>query len=259
MIGIGWRRNLAELISTGDEMIQCLEIVPDHFFDSGRQQLAELSGRYPVFVHGLSCSLGTPGPMDEDYLRGFKQVCEACQPLWVSEHVAFTSAGGIDLGHLNPVSPTRANLHTIAGNARELQERLELPLLLENITSSIRLEGDMPENEFLVELCRLADCRLLLDVTNLFINSRNHGFDPQRWLEFIPAELVMQLHVVGYQLDGNGRYHDSHDQPLQADLLELISLVMATHQPQAVILERDDSQARPDEILRELEALHAAA
>ncbi|MCB1221891.1 MAG: DUF692 domain-containing protein [Planctomycetales bacterium] len=259
MIGIGWRRNLAGMISIGDDRIQCLEIVPDHFLDSGRQQLAELSGRYPVFVHGLSCSLGTPGPMDEEYLRGFKQVCDACQPHWISEHVAFTRAGGIDLGHLNPLSPTRANLQTIASNAQELQERLERPLLLENITSSIRLQGDMPENEFLVELCRRADCRLLLDVTNLFINARNHGFDPQRWLELVPAELVVQLHVVGYQLDGNGRYHDSHDQPLQADLLELIGLVMESHQPEAVILERDDSQARPAEIIAELEALHAAA
>ncbi|MEZ5338299.1 MAG: DUF692 family protein [bacterium] len=257
MIGIGWRSNLAAWIRERPAGIECLEIIPDHFMDSGGSVLEQLAVDYPLCMHGLSCSLATPGPLDEEYVSSMQRVARVCRPRWASEHIAFTRAGGIDLGHLNPVPPTHANLRILVEHARELQERLELPLLLENITSSLRLEGQMPENEFIIELCRQADCGLLLDVTNLYINSRNHGFDPQTWLDLLPRGIVRQLHVVGFTVDESGRLHDSHDQALQPELLELIARVIHDFEPEAVILERDDSAARSPEIAQELEALHA--
>ncbi|MCB1216007.1 DUF692 family protein [bacterium] len=257
MIGIGWRSNLAAWIRGRPAGLECLEIIPDHFMDGGTKVLEQLTADYPLCLHGLSCSLATPGPLDGEYASSMQRIARICKPRWASEHIAFTRAGGIDLGHLNPVPPTHANLKILVEHARELQERLELPLLLENITSSLRMEGDMPENEFIAELCRQAECGLLLDVTNLFINSRNHGFDPRDWLAPLPRAMVRQLHVVGYAQDASGKLHDSHDQLMQPDLLELIAYVIRNFEPEAVILERDDSAAAGNEIAAELEALHA--
>jgi uncharacterized protein (UPF0276 family) len=256
MIGLGWRRNLAGFIRAQGASIECLEITPDHFFEQGHEQLEQLATQYPLFVHGLSCSLGTPGPLDEDYLKRFAEVVRIAQPQWVSEHIAFTRAGDIDLGHLNPLAPTRANLTIMVDHARQLSERMERPLLLENITSSLLLEGEMPETEFISELCRLADCGLLLDVTNLFINAHNHGYDAHAWLAELPSGIVRQLHVVGYHEDAEGHLHDEHGATIQPVLLELIAHVIRECSPQAIILERDDPAAPLHEIIADLEALH---
>jgi uncharacterized protein (UPF0276 family) len=131
----------------------------------------------------------------------------------------------------------------MAEHAQELAENCRKPLLLENITSHVRLAGELSETEFLNELCARAGCGLLLDVTNLFVNSRNHRFDPIQWLHEIEPERIRQLHIVGYSCR-NGRYMDDHSQDVQPELLELAGAVLA-YAPRcdAIILERDTNFA----------------
>jgi hypothetical protein len=170
----------------------------------------------------------------------FARVVSVARPMWISEHIAFTRAAGLDLGHLNPVPPTREMAGLIAGHARELAERCGRPVLLENITSHLRLEGDLSEPGFLNEICSRADCGLLLDVTNLFVNSRNHRFDPLRWLEALDLSRVVQLHLVGYSRHED-RFADSHGEPVQPELLELAAEVLRRAPVQAMVLERDEA------------------
>src|SRR5207237_818107 len=134
----------------------------------------ELSKDFSLFVHGLGMSLGTPGPLDKQRMEMFKSVVDRANPLWISEHVAFTRAGEIDLGHLNPIRASRESLQIVSDHAIELSEYCGKKLLLENITSHIQLPGEMSETDFLGMLCEKAHCGLLLDVTNLFVNSQNH-------------------------------------------------------------------------------------
>lgn len=240
MVGLGYRREMAEWIRQRPRGVDCLEITAEHFFH-GRDlaPLAALRRDFQLYVHGLGLSLGTPGPVDEGHLAQFARVVEAANPAWISEHIAFTRTAEADLGHLNPVPPTRESVRIIADHAREVAARCRKPILLENITSYLKLEGDLTETEFLNELCAQADCGLLLDVTNLYINSRNHGFDPLAWLREIEPRRIQQLHIVGYSRDG-ARYTDTHARPIQEELIALAAAVVAYAPVQSVVLERDE-------------------
>lgn len=256
-IGIGYRHPLAAWIDRGPLEVGCLEITAEHFFEGGEDRLRSLSERYPLFVHGLGLSLGTPGPLDAGTLRRFAEISRIANPMWISEHVAFTRTAEVDLGHLNPIRPSRESLAVFVDHARELAETCRKPLIVENITSHLRLEGEFSETEFLNRLCELANCGLLLDVTNLFINAKNHGFDPRKWLRDIEPRRIVQLHVVGYS-QNEGRYEDHHGAAIQDDLLELVSDVLDYAPVQAVILERDLNLENVDAIVAELRRLEAA-
>ena len=255
MTGIGYRRELAGWIASRPAGIACMEITAEHFAGGGGEKLlAALARDYSLFVHGLGLSLGTPGPLDEGRLDAFARVADIAQARWVSEHIAFTRTAEADLGHLNPVRPTREMAGIIAAHAREVAERCGKPVILENITSHVQLEGDLAETDFLNTICDRAGCGLLLDVTNLFINARNHRYDALAWLERIERGRIVQLHIVGYSFH-EGRYADGHGEPIQPELLELARAVLAHSPAQAIILERDENFPSPAGMEEELKKL----
>lgn len=259
LTGVGYRKELARWIASRPPEIGCLEITAEHFFDGGLDSLRALRRDYPLFVHGLGLSLGTPGPLDRATLDAYVRVVEAADPLYVTEHVAFTRTRDVDLGHLNPVARTPENLRILADHAREVMDRCGKPMLLENIASHLSLKGGLPEPEFLNRLCDAAGCGLLVDVTNLYVNSRNHRSDPTGWLEAIESKNIGQLHVVGYTRR-DGRWHDSHAEATQAELVDLARVILDKAPVQGVIVERDANFPAPEELaseLRELEAVHA--
>ena len=259
LIGVGWRRELARWIAARPAEIGCLEITAEHFFDGDRELLRSLRKDYPLFVHGLGLSLGTPGPLDAATLDAYARVVLDANPLYVTEHVAFTRTRDVDLVHVNPVAPTRANLRIVADHAREIMDRCGKPMLLENIASHLALKGGMPEPEFLNGICDAAGCGLLVDVCNLYVNSRNHGFDPVAWLDAVDPRHVKQIHVVGYTQRG-GRWHDAHAEPIQDELYDLARVVLDRAPVEGVIVERDENIPDPAELaaeLRGLEAVHA--
>ena len=256
-VGLGYRRPLHHWITTSGSP-ECVEITAEHFFDSGADTLEQIRRSVPVYLHGLGISLGTPGPLDKETLARFKAVSDACDPEWVSEHVSFTRAGEIDLGHLNPVPRTAGSLDVLVDHAIEFGEACGKPVILENITSHLEATGDITETSFLNELCERADCGLLLDVTNLFINARNHGFDAQAWLREIEPRRIVQLHIVGYGFDGE-RYHDHHSAIIQDELIDLLGAVLDHAAVQAIILERDERLDQVGEIESEIRRLKSVA
>ena len=205
-------------------------------------------------MHGLGLSFGTPGPLDQKRLEKFARVVSLANPDWISEHVAFTRTSEIDLGHLNPVPPTRESLKVVAEHAREVSSRCQKPIILENITSHVQLRGELSETDFLNELCDEGNCGLLLDVTNLFINSRNHNFDPLDWLHQLNPARIVQLHIVGYSIE-TGRYTDGHATDVQEELLDLARAVIEYASVKAIILERDEDFPEPHVMASELAKL----
>jgi len=256
LVGVGYRKSLSDWVAKTPLEIECLEITAEHFFDQTERVLKQAVGQYPVFVHGLGLSLATPGRPDQETLENFQRVVEVSQPEWISEHVAFTRTSEVDLGHLNPVPPSAEMLDRIAENALALSTACGKKLILENITSNLKLEGEMDEPEFLNRLCEQANVGLLLDVTNLFVNSKNHGFDPIAWLQQLRPENIVQLHIVGYSRRDN-RWFDNHAKPIQDDLLELLSAVVDFADVQAVIVERDEQIPSESEYAAELRKLKA--
>ena len=243
---------MAEWIAT--KPVSCLEITAEHFYHGEEHLLAALAQDFTLFVHGLGLSLGTPGPMDPQRLKRFARVAEIAKPTWISEHVSFTRTAEVDLGHLTPVKPTRAAAKIIADHAREVSDYCQRPIILENITSHLHLAGDLSETDFLSAVCDQAGCGLLLDVTNLFINSRNHHFDAVAWIHQLNSGVIRQMHIVGYSFE-KGRYADGHAQPTQAELLELAGEVLKHAPVEAIILERDTEFPGSAEMSLELKKL----
>jgi len=257
LTGLGYRAPLADWIHSRPPEVHCLEITAEHFFDHGEEQLEWLSECYPLYVHGLGLSLGTPGPLDADTLDKFARVASIAGAEWISEHVAFTRSDEVDLGHLNPVAPTESSLSVLVDHARELMDRCQKPLILENVTSFLRLPGQMSETEFLNRLCERSGCGLLLDVTNLLINARNHRFDELAWLRELNPENVVQLHIVGYS-EKNGVWQDYHGVAIQNDLFELLGEVVRSTAVRAIIIERDAHFPPERELAQELTRLENA-
>ncbi len=147
-------------------------------------------------------------------------------------------------------------LERISDNAIALSEACNKPLILENITSHVMMTGEMDEPSFLNQLRSRAGCGLLVDVTNLYINSKNHGFDALNWLHQLNPNAIVQLHIVGYAYR-DGRWHDSHHEPIQNDLLDLCQAVMEYAPVKAIIIERDGNFPEPQELADELRTIKA--
>lgn len=242
--GIGFRPNFRAELFLNREKVDFLEITADHYIDSTPQKLAELrllKEHFPLIPHGLSLSLGSAEGLDEIYLEKFAALVEEIQPEWCSDHICFTKSGGIDIGHLSPVPFTCEAVDVLVKNIERVKSRIKTPLILENITYTFRYpQAEMSETEFLTKVLEESDCGLLLDVTNLYINSVNHGFDWRRFLDEIPLERVVQLHFVGGHQHGNILI-DSHSQQTQAEIWEVFREVCRRTEVKGVILERDEN------------------
>ena len=238
--------------SKASRSLRNIFLVPGTF--SMKKPFGPLAKDYPTFVHGLGLSLGTPGDLCDLTLSKFARVAEIADAQWVSEHISFSKTENVDLGHLNPISFNDLSLKCMIDHAIEVSERCRRPLILENITSSLRVKSDFSETEFLNRLCDGSDCGLLLDVTNLFINSKNHHFDPEKWVHEIEPRRIKQLHVVGYS-ERNGVFHDHHSTRIQDDLMDLVRWVVDYSKVDAVTLERDNRLDETDEIQAELQRL----
>jgi uncharacterized protein (UPF0276 family) len=242
-VGLGYRApHFTELFLHRAE-VDFLEITVDHFFAVPAEkdaQLALLADHFPLIPHGLNLSLGSADGLDGEYVEEFAALVDRVRPPWWSEHLAFTRADGIEIGHLTPLPFTREAVEAVRRNVETARRSIPVPLILENITFNVRLPGaEMTEGEFLRRVVDATGCGLLLDVTNLYINSRNHGYDPRRWLDDAPLESVVQLHFVGAERHGE-RWIDSHATPVSPGIWELFEDVLARTPARGAILERDE-------------------
>ena len=255
-VGIGFREPfLSELFGCRGS-IDFLEITADHYFDpidSKADELELLAGNFPLIPHGLAMSLGSAEGLDAVYLKKYANFVQQLKPAWCSEHISFTRAGGIDIGHLTPLPKTDAVLSVLHDNIARLQDTIQTPLILENITDTIRYPAEKYDGaDFLCKLCEQNQVGLLLDVTNLFINSQNQRFDRVELLHRLPAERIVQLHFVGSHIE-EGIWVDSHSKATQSEIWELLEQVVRFAPVKGMILERDENIPHLKELTPELE------
>jgi uncharacterized protein (UPF0276 family) len=249
--GLAYRPALASWIESRPRPLEFLEINAEDFYKGGVGRLPVLAATYPLLVHGSRISLGTPGPLDRGELEWFAAIVEVARPLWISEHLGFRRTAEVDLAHVNPIPLTRDTLSLVADHCREVMERCRRRLLVENITSHLRIRGTLSEPEFLNRLCAETGCGVLLDLGSLLVNARNHAFEPRDWLRGLEPRHVVQLHVGAYAREGD-RWSDPHASRIQEDLWDLVEEVMDFAPVQAVILERDASFPPVAELEEEL-------
>jgi uncharacterized protein len=214
--GIGLRTgHYADLLEHGTR-VDWLEAISENFMVRGGRALHVLERMRrdrPLVLHGVSLSIGGSDPLDERYLRELRALCDRFEPAWVSDHLCWTSCDAHQLHDLLPL-PWREDVleHVVARVAR-VQDALGRRLVLENVSSYLAFDDGMPEWEFVAELARRADCALLLDVNNVHVSARNHGFDAGRYVDAMPAERVVQIHLAGHS-DHGTHLLDTHDAPV---------------------------------------------
>jgi uncharacterized protein (UPF0276 family) len=259
-IGIGWRPELALYVSRNDT-IGFVEIVAENISpDRAPLPLLELKERgVKVIPHGVELSLGGADRIDKNRLARLARLAERLDAPMVSEHIAFVRAGGIEAGHLLPLPRTREALDILVENILEAKAALSVPLALENIASLFQWpENELSEADFLSEAIERTDSLLLLDVSNLYANSRNHNFDPLTFLDQIPLDRIAYVHIAGGTTRGD-LYHDTHAHAIPRGALDLLEQLCSRVTPLGILLERDDNFPQEKEITTELEAIKAAA
>ena len=235
--------------------VDFLEITADHFLGApaaGGDALALLADHFPLIPHGLNLSLGSAEGLDPGHVGRLAALVDRLDPPWWSEHIAFTRAGGVEIGHLAPLPFTREAVDVLCRNVAAVRRQIAAPLILENITSPFTLPGaEMTEGQFLAEVTARTGCGLLLDVTNLYTNAVNHGGDPDRVLDDMPLERAVQLHFVGGEW-AEGVLIDSHSRPAPPEVWALLEEVVARAPVRGIILERDENLPPLSELTAEL-------
>lgn len=254
-IGVGLRTVHFPHILSKRPPVDWFEVLSENFLDTGGRPLYvldQVAERYPVALHGVSMSIGSTDPLDLEYLKNLKGLADRSRARWVSDHLCWTGVLGRNTHDLLPMPYTEEALrHTIA-RVREVSERLERPLVLENPSSYVQFAASsLTEWEFLSRLAEEADCGLLLDVNNVYVSAFNHGFDPREYIAGIPADRVVQYHVAGHTNKGT-HILDTHSDHALPEVWELYRLAWARTGPTATLYEWDES-------IPEFEVVHGEA
>lgn len=255
-VGIGWRAEIDLTVERlpGVDFVEVLaeNVRPDRLPES----LTVLRSRgVPVVAHAVSLSLGGAEPLDRARVAHLAAVAEAVGAPMVSDHVAFTGAGGLDSGHLLPVPRTREALDVLVANVLAAQAELPVPLALENIAALLDWpDAELTEGRFLAELVERTGAHLLVDVANLYANAVNLGTDPAAFLDEIPLERLAYVHVAG-GVRHEDVYHDTHAHAVPPQVLDVLAQLCARADPPGVLLERDDAYPPDAEIAAELAAI----
>lgn len=257
-IGIGLRNEICRDILQNEREIDFLEFVPENYSRNivSTNWLSEYAERFCLVPHSVSLSIGSIDPIDSSILTMEREFARLFDVPWWSDHLCFSGVGG-ESGHdLFPLIWTEETVKHVSERAKRVQDYVEKPFALENIPYYTRApKGDFDETEFITRVLEEADCGMLLDLNNLLVNSLNHNFDPFAFLERIPLERVVQIHMAGHTKFGK-RIVDTHGAALSDKVYELFDYVLKKHpQINSVMIERDQMFPSFEELLNELRKL----
>lgn len=254
--GIGLRSAHYQRIVDEKPDVDWFEIISEDFMVEGGSPLYYLDKireHYPMAMYGVSLSIGSCDPLDKDYLVKLKQLVERIDPLWVSDHLCWTGVNGVNMHDLMPLPHTEETIQHVVARVKKVQDFLGRHILLENVSSYVSYRAsEMTEWEFLSEIAKKADCLILLDINNIFVNAFNHGFSALDYLDGVPEERVRQFHVAGHE---NCETHiiDSHDNTIIEDVWELYEQGAKRFDSAATLIERDANIPDLSELLNELQ------
>jgi uncharacterized protein (UPF0276 family) len=253
--GLGLRPKHYRDILDGNPQVDWFEIISENYMIGGGQPLAildQIAERYPVVMHGVSLSIASTVPFDEDYLDGLNALARRVNPKWISDHLCWTGVHGVNLHDLLPFPYTAEALDHVAARVHYVQERIGRQLCLENVSTYVQFgQSEMPEWEFISELARRTGCWLLFDVNNVYVSAFNHGYEARDFLNGIPADRVIQFHLAGHS-DMTNYIVDTHDHPVRDEVWDLYEAALARFGPVSTMIERDDDIPPLADVLVEL-------
>jgi len=236
--------------------VDWLEIISENYMVPGGKPLHHLDrirADHPMVMHGVSMSLGGTDALDTGYLRDLKALAARVQPAWLSDHLCWTGVNGQNLHDLLPLPMTETALRHVGERIQRVQDALGQRIAVENLSSYVRFAADqMREYEFVAELLRRTDCLLLLDVNNVYVSSVNHGFDARAYIDAMPPERVVQIHLAGHSVQ-DGFLIDTHDTPVCDAVWDLYRHTLQRIGQRPTMIERDDHIPMLDDLLAELD------
>ena len=260
-VGLGLRQELvAELQAAATGTIDFVELAPENWLDMGgkfRKQLAAIAARYPLACHGLSLSLGGPAPLDVEFLRSLRSFLDGYGVAIYSEHLSYCGDDG-HLYDLLPIPFTEEAVHYVAQRIRTAQDILRRRIAVENVSYYAAPGRELDEPTFINAVLTEADCDLLLDVNNVYVNSVNHGYDAVAFLDALPAARVRYLHVAGHYRQAPDLIVDSHGADVIDPVWDLLARAYRHVGPLPTVLERDFNVPPLPELLRETQRIRAA-
>ena len=254
--GIGLRRSMtAQLLQKGiPEDIDFFELAPENWIGLGGRlgrQLREISEQKTIVCHGLSLSIGGPAPLDESLVTDIRDFIREHKVAIYSEHLSYTNDGG-QLYDLLPMPFTGEAITYTAERVKRVQDVIGERMALENVSYYLTPRRELDEAEFVRAVVEEADCDLLLDVNNVYVNSVNHGYEPMDFIQAMPADRISYLHIAGHYVEPDGLIVDTHG----ADVIDPVwSLLEQTYQligDRPTLLERDFNIPGLEELIREV-------
>jgi len=243
--GIGLKPQHYEQILEQQPDIAWLEIHPENYFGQGgpaHHFLSSISEQYPISMHGVGLSLGSADGVNQAHLNRLKQLVDQYKPSVFSEHLAWSENNNQYFNDLLPLPYTEESLEIFIKNVLTTQEYLKRPILIENPSVYIQTPDQMSEIEFINELIKQTDCKLLLDINNVYVSAFNLGFNPQEYLDKYPAKAVEEIHLAGHSdktLDAKAVKIDDHGSKVCDNVWALYANFIAKHGAIATQIEWD--------------------
>jgi len=256
--GLGLRRSLLEEIAAQQPAsVDFLEVAPENWIGVGGKygrQFRDILQHYPLACHGLSLSIGSPAPLDEMFLRQLKSFLDDHNVVLYSEHLSYCSDDG-HLYDLMPIPFTDAAVTYVAERIKRVQDILERPLVIENVSYYAAPSQQMSEIEFLKAVLDTADCQLLLDINNIYVNSINHCYDAEDFLHAIPANRIAYFHMAGHYVEAEDLRIDTHAAPVCEPVWALLGKAYEHFGAVPTLLERDFNIPPLQELLAEVDRI----
>ncbi len=260
--GLGLRPVYYQDVIERAPRVDWFEVISENFMAPGGRPLAiieRIRSAFPIVMHSVSMSIASTAPLDFEHLSGLKTLADRCQPEWISDHLCWTGVHGVNLHDLLPIPYTLEALDHVVERIKRVQDFLGRRIAIENVSSYVTFaESEMDEWTFIREMAERADCWLLLDVNNVFVSGFNHGFDPVSYIEAIPVDRVVQLHLAGHS-EAQTHKIDTHDQPICDEVWALYDVACRRFGSVSTMIERDDNFPPFDELLAELDRARMVA
>lgn len=258
--GLGLRRDIAdETIELEGVKPAFLELAPENWMGMGgywRHKLKLAAEKYPITCHGLSLSIGSPDPLDIDFIKRIKAFLDEFDVEIYSEHLSYSKSNNAHLYDLLPIPFRCDSIEHIVSRIKLVQDILERPIALENVSYYTPVAAEMSEATFISEIVNNSGCNLLLDVNNVYVNAFNHHYQPKEFIDALPLDKVSYMHIAGHEQVSANLIIDTHGSPIIDPVFQLFDWTLNKLSPVPVLLERDFNIPNITELQHELKRLN---
>ncbi|OGT45627.1 MAG: hypothetical protein A3E82_09025 [Gammaproteobacteria bacterium RIFCSPHIGHO2_12_FULL_38_11] len=254
-LGVGLRPAHYSIILETHPAIDFFECITEDYIDQkgdGFYYLEKIREHYPISLHGIALSIGSVDPLNKNYLFELKKLITRVKPISVSDHFCWTGVDGMNTHDLLPLPFTTESVDHLVSRITQVQDFLGRQIMLENVSSYAQFKNsEMPEWEFISEIAKRADCFILLDINNVYVNAFNHGFSAEKYLQGVVVDRVKQFHLSGHKNCGS-HIIDTHDDKIIDDVWDLYAKAVARFPDTPLIIERDSNIPELSELMDEL-------